>query len=221
MAIEETQPEPASAVATVSGPREPVDLGVTGVEGVVARYGWLQRVRALVLGPRGGGRTRRRASDAVRVALALLVVVLCIPLVRHNTAVELDLAQLVHPPPAGVKWLVTTLWFLGSFGLVAALVLIGLLEPRLKAVRQMALAALVALGLCLLLDVLVGPNAGRPPSPQISGFDPRFPIIQLAIAVAVALTGLPFLSRPMHRIVGLAVALAAVSAVVAGYGLPL
>ena len=223
MATEQTWPDPTSALATAPDPAPPVSgvRDVERVEGIVSRYSWLQRVRALVLGPRGGGRTRRRASDAVRVALALLIVVLCIPLVRHNTVVELDVAQLIHPPPTGVKWLVTALWFLGSFGLVAALVLIGLLEPRLKAVRQMALAALVALGLCLLLDVLVGPNAGRPPTPQIAGFDPRFPVVQLAVAVAVALTGLPFLSRPLHRVVGLAVALAAASAVVAGYGLPL
>ena len=79
----------------------------------------------------------------------------------------------------------------GNERLTAAigLVLIGLLEPRLRAVRQMALAGLVALGVCLLFDGLVGPDAGRPPTPQISGFDPRFPLIQLAVAVAVAATG--------------------------------
>ena len=44
---------------------------------------------------------------------------------------------------------------------------------------------------------------------------------QLAVALAVALTGLPFLSRSMHRLVGTAIALAALAALVGGYGLPL
>jgi hypothetical protein len=38
--------------------------------------------------------------------------------------------------------------------------------------------------------------------------------------VAIALAGLPYLSRPMHRIVGAALILAAVSAIMGGHGLP-
>jgi uncharacterized protein (TIRG00374 family) len=182
---------------------------------------WTQRVRSLLLGPHGGGTTRRRASDAVRVGTAVAVVAICVPLARANTSIEIHVTELLTPPPTGIRWLITTLWFVGSIGVVVTLVLVGLLVPRLTAVRQMAMAGLAALGTCLLLDLLLGPTAGRQPVPDLSGFDPRYPIIQLAVATAVALAGLPYLSRPMHRIVTGAVSLSALCAVIGGYGLPL
>ena len=150
-----------------------------------------------------------------------MLLVICIPLVEANTSVEIHITELVTPPPSGIRWLITAIWFVGSLGVTAALILLGLLVPRLKAVRQMAAAGLAAVLVCLLLDALLGPAGGRPPIPEFAGFDPRFPIIQLAIATAVALAGLPYLSRPMHRIVGGAVALAGICAVVGSYGLPL
>ena len=194
-----------------------------GPEGHPAGTGasWQSRARSLVLGPHGGGTSRRRASDAVRVGAAILVVVLCVPLARANTSPEVHLAQLLTPPPNGVAWLTTTLWFVGSLGVIAGLVVIGLLVPKLAAVRQMALAGVTALLVCLLIDAALGDAVGRPPIPPLSGFDPRFPVLELAIATAVALAGLPYFSRPMHRLVGGAVAIAALCAVVGGYGLPI
>jgi uncharacterized protein (TIRG00374 family) len=182
---------------------------------------WGQRARSLVLGPHGGGTTRRRASDAVRVGLAIALIIILVPLADANTSVEIHVTELLSPPPTGVHWLVTALWFLGSVGISVALVLLGLLVPRLRAVRQMALAGAAAILVCLLLDALLGPNAGREPVPALSGFNPHFPVLQLAVAAAVALAGLPYLSRPMHRLVLLAVGLAALCALVGGYGLPL
>lgn len=193
-------------------PSVPQDIGHTS---------WGQRVRSLLLGPHGGGTTRRRASDAVRVGIAAVLVVICIPLVQANTSVEVHVTELIAPPPSGIHWLVTALWFLGSVGVIVLLGLVGLLVPRLTAVRQMGVAGLAALALCLLLDALLGSSAGRPPVSEFAGFNPRFPVLQLAIATAVALAGLPYLSRPMHRLVVGAVSLAALCAVVGGYGLPL
>ena len=72
-----------------------------------------QRLRSLVLGPPGGGTTRRRASDAVRFGTAVLLVAVTIPLIRANTSIELRLAQLLSPPPNGIRWLVSTLWLAG------------------------------------------------------------------------------------------------------------
>ncbi len=182
---------------------------------------WGRRVRSLVLGPHGGGTTRRRASDAVRVGMAIALIAILVPLADANTSVEIHVAELLTPPPTGVRWLITALWFLGSVGVIVVLVLLGLLVPRLSAVRQMALAGVVTILVCLLLDELLGPNAGREPVTALSGFNPHFPVLQLAAASAVAFAGLPYLSRPMRRLIVLAVGLAALCAVVGGYGLPL
>ncbi len=189
--------------------------------GEVARTPWSQRVRSLLLGPHGGGTTRRRASDAVRIGLATVLLVICVPLAQANTSVEVHVTELVTPPPSGIHWLITALWFVGSIGVIVGLVLIGLLVPRLTAVRQMGVAGLAALVVCLLLDALLGSTAGRPPAPDLAGFNPHFPIVQLAIATAVALAGLPYLSRPMHRMVIGAISISALCAVVGAYGLPL
>ncbi len=51
-----------------------------------ARHQLTDRLRAAVLGPRGGGTTRRRASDAFRLGLAVVVVAVSIPVMRANSA---------------------------------------------------------------------------------------------------------------------------------------
>ena len=60
-----------------------------------------QRLRAAVLGPRGGGTTRRRASDAFRLAAAVIVVVVTIPVMRDNSAMELRPRSFPEPAAGG------------------------------------------------------------------------------------------------------------------------
>jgi hypothetical protein len=57
-------------------------------EGTPVRHQRLrERLRAAVLGPRGGGTTRRRASDAFRLGFAIVVVAVSIPVMRAVAAV--------------------------------------------------------------------------------------------------------------------------------------
>jgi len=120
------------------------------------------RLRAAVLGPQRGGTTRRRASDAFRLGLAVVVVAVSIPVMKANSAAELSIVRAVHPPPAAISWLVTAVFWLGSAGVSVLLVVVGLLVPRLTAVRRAAAAALLTWGVCILIGVLLGPVAGRP-----------------------------------------------------------
>ena len=69
-----------------------------GVAGTDPRGRW--RLRAAVLGPRGGGTTRRRASDAFRLGFAVLVVAVSIPVMRANSAAELRITHALNPPVA-------------------------------------------------------------------------------------------------------------------------
>jgi hypothetical protein len=94
-----------------------------------------QRLRAVVLGPRGGGTTRRRASDAFRLGFAVAVVAVSIPVMRANSAVELGIVHALNPPPQAIRWLVTAVFWLGSAGVIACLIVFGLLVPRLAAVH--------------------------------------------------------------------------------------
>src|SRR6201996_9761231 len=85
-------------------------------EGVPARHRLQSRLRAAVLGPHGGGTTRRRASDAVRLGVAILVVTVSVPVMRANSAIELSVVRWLNPPPGAVSWLVTSAFWLGSAG---------------------------------------------------------------------------------------------------------
>ena len=175
-----------------------------------------RRLRATVLGPRGGGTTRRRASDAVRLGLAVIVVAVSIPVMRANSAAELTIVRVMSPPPTPVRWLVTSVFWLGSTGVIVLLVIVALLVPKLTAVRWTALAGVLAWGVCVLLSAVLGPAAGRPPADALAGVNAGYPVVQLAVAVAVAATALPYLSRPLHRLVSLLVTLAVLAAVCAG-----
>jgi uncharacterized protein (TIRG00374 family) len=179
-----------------------------------------RRLRAAVLGPRGGGTTRRRASDAFRLGLAVVVVTVSIPVMRANSAAELSIVRALHPPPAAISWLVTSVFWLGSAGVIALLVIVGLLVPRLTAVRWMALAGALTWGVCALLGVVLGPAAGRPPADALAGLNAGYPVTQLAVTIAVAATALPYLSRPVHRLVSFLVTVAVLAGVSGGQALP-
>src|SRR5690349_5190071 len=189
-----------------------------GVPGT--RHELRQRLRSTVLGPHGGGTTRRRASDAFRLAVAVVVVLVSVPVMRANSAVELAIVRAVHPPPAAISWLVTSVFWLGSAGVIALLVIIGLLVPRLPAIRWTAVAGVLTWGVCALLGVVLGSAAGRPPADALAGINAGYPVTQLAVAVAVAATALPYLSRPLHRLVSLLLTLAVLAGVCGGLALP-
>ena len=195
-------------MATVAG------HNVTGAAPLTA-----DRLRAVVLGPRGGGTTRRRASDAFRFGFAVLGVAASIPVIRSNSAVELGIVHFLNPPPTAIRWLVTTAFWVGSAGVIVCLAAVGLLVPRLAAVRRIAVAAALSWAVCALLGAALGPAAGLATG-ALTGVDTSYPVTQLAVTIAVAVTVLPYLSRPFHRLVSFLVAVAAIAAVVDGSALP-
>ena len=185
-----------------------------------AHHQLTERLRAAVLGPRGGGTTRRRASDAFRLGLAAVVVAVSIPVMRANSAAELSIVHAVYPPPAAISWLITTVFWLGSAGVSVLLVVIGLMVPRLTAVRWIAAAAVLTWGVCIVLGAVLGPAAGRPPASELSGLNAGYPVTQIAVAIAVAATALPYLSRPVHRTAWFLIGVAVLTAVSGGHALP-
>ena len=177
---------PVTQGAPSAGPR--VDPAVAGPQTAA-------RLRAVVLGPRGGGTTRRRASDAFRLGFAAAGVAVSIPVIRANSAIELSIVHALNPPPTAIRWLVTAAFWGGSVGVIAALTVVGLLVPRLAAARRIAVAALATWGLCALLAATLGSAAGRPATGALAGVDVSYPVTQLAVTIAVAATALPYLSR--------------------------
>ena len=153
------------------------------------------------------------------LGIAIAVVAVSIPVMRANSAVELSIVHALTPPPTAIRWLVTSVFWLGSAGVIVLLVIVGLLVPRLAAVRWTALAGVLAWGVCALLRVARA-GGGRPPTAELAGVSTSYPVTQLAITIAVVATALPYLSRPVHRLVSFLVAVAALAAVSGGYALP-
>jgi len=176
--------------------------------------------RAVLFAPVGDGQTRRRGSDAVRVGLALIVILVCWLATRVNPSSEKALVNVVTPVPDGLNWLVTSIGWIGSFGLVAAIVVLALVSRRTAVIRDAVIAGAGAWLLCVVLSAVFGADGGRPPGGAPHGYDLAFPVARVAATVAVASAALPYLSRWLQRTIQVTVVLLAISTVVSGRGLP-
>jgi uncharacterized membrane protein YbhN (UPF0104 family) len=176
--------------------------------------------RSLIFAPLGDGQRRRRGSDGVRLTASALATLCAVLAVQSNSRPEEVIARVLSPPPDGVRWLVDVFWIGGSFGTVAVLLLLAALRRRWDVLRDLAIAAGGALAVSGILILLLGAAGGRPQTVHFDGYSLSFPVLQVAVAVAVATVGLPYLARGVQRLIESVLALAILATVVAGQGLP-
>ena len=157
----------------------------------------------------------------MRVGLSALVVLLCWLATQVNPSSEKALVNVVTPVPNGLSWLVTSVAWIGSLGLVVVAITLAVISRRMAVLRDIALSGAGAWVVCVLLGVLVGPDGGRPPGGAPHGYDLGFPVARVAATVAVATASLPYLSRWLQRAIQITVVLLAVATVVSLQGLPL
>ena len=151
----------------------------------------------------------------------MVVILLCWLATRVNPSSERALIQVLTPPPDGVRWLVTSIWWIGSFGLIVAVAVLALVSHRWSVIRDCFISGAGAWVLCVLLGVVFGPDGGRSAAGAPHGFALGFPVARVAATVAVASAALPFLSRWLQRTIQVTVVLLAVAAIVSGSGLPI
>jgi uncharacterized membrane protein YbhN (UPF0104 family) len=188
----------------------------TSPRGSIRRRPW----RSIVFAPEGDGARRRRGSDGFRLGTAVVVVLLGLAITHFDPAAEHKVLHFLSPPPNGVRWLVTSVYVLGSFGLIVILGSVALLSHRRAVLRDLVVVGLAACGLSALLWLVFGMTGGRPNDASLVGYNLDYPVAIVAAAVAVAMAALPYLSRTIQRLVELVIGLAAVATVVAGDGLP-
>ena len=212
------------ATAPSPGPRAtPTEAGAASGMPGRSRRSWRGGAgswRAILFAPLGDGRTRRRGSDAFRLGAAVLAIVLCWVFTHANSSAEHEIATALASPPNGIRWLVTTIWWVASFGVIAMVAALALINRRWEAIRDIGLAGAGAWVLCVVSTVLFGSAGGRPSVPAVAGFDPTFPVARVAATVAVATAALPYLSRMVQLTIETAIGLLAVVAVITGSGLP-
>ena len=195
--------------------KRPVAVEPVTVAGPVVRD-W----RSLIFAPLGDGQRRRRGSDAVRLAVAVLATLCAVLAVQSNSRPEQVVADVLYPSPDGIRWLINVFWIGGSFGTVAVLLLLAALRGRWDVLRDLALAAGGALAVSGILVLALGAAGGRPHTLYFAGYNLSFPVLHVAVAVGVATTGLPYLARGVQRLIEFVLALAILATVVAGQGLP-
>jgi uncharacterized membrane protein YbhN (UPF0104 family) len=168
----------------------------------------------------GDGQTRRRGTDAFRLGTAVVVVFVCWLFTRADSAAEHTLATALAGTPDGLRWLVSAIWWIASFGLVAIIAVVVLASRRWTALRDIALSGAGAWLICVILTAVLGPTGGRPAMPSLDHFALSFPVARVAATVGVACAALPYLSRWLQLTTKTAIGLLAVAAVVTGSGVP-
>jgi glycosyltransferase 2 family protein len=179
--------------------------------------GW----RSVMFAPVGDGQRRRRGSDGLRLATAVLALVCCVLVIRYDSRVDRAVVQVIHPPPRSITWLVTVVYQAGSFGITIFLVALALIARRWVIARDIASSAAVTAAVSGILIVFLGNRGGRPSGIVIQGYDLGFPVLRIALFMAVATATLPYLARGVQRLIELFIALVAMASAVGGHGLPL
>ncbi len=179
--------------------------------------GW----RSILFAPVGDGQRRRRGSDGARLVTAALALVCCVLVIHYDSRIDRAVAQVIHPPPRSITWLVTVVYDAGGIGVTILLLAVALIARRWAAARDIALSAVIAAAVSGILTLLLGSNGGRPPGILIHGYYMRFPVLQVALFMAVATAALPYLARGLQRLIELFIALVALACAVGGHGLPL
>jgi glycosyltransferase 2 family protein len=179
--------------------------------------GW----RSVIFAPVGSGQRRRRGSDGVRLAVAVLALVCCLLVIRYDSRIDRAIAQVIHPPPWSITWLVTVVYQAGSFGVVIVLVIMALVARRWDVARDIGLSAAGTAVVCGILIAVLGSRGGRPAGIVIDDFHMSFPVLQIALFMAMTTAALPYLARGVQRLIEIFVALVSLAAAVGGHGLPL
>ena len=178
--------------------------------------GW----RSLMFAPAGDGQRRRRGSDGARLAGAILALAVCVLLIHYDSRIDRAISQVIHPPPRSITWLVTVVYDVGGIGVTILLLAVAMVARRWEVARDIALSAVIAAAASGLLILLLGGRGGGQAGIVIHGYYMRFPVLQIALFMAVATAALPYLARGVQRVIEVFIALVALASAAGGHGLP-
>jgi uncharacterized membrane protein YbhN (UPF0104 family) len=141
--------------------------------------------------------------------------------IRYDSRVDRAVIAVIHPPPRSITWLVTVVYQAGSYGIGIFLVLLAVIARRWEVARDIAASAVGTVAVSGILVLVLGGRGGRPGGVVIHGYDLSFPVLQIALFMAVATAALPYLARAVQRLIEIFIALVALASAVGGHGLPL
>jgi uncharacterized membrane protein YbhN (UPF0104 family) len=187
---------------------------------------WLRshytRLRRRLVRVRSGGTARRRPSDAVRVAVAIVVLVGLAFHADSPTATERAVVRWFETLPSAADTFLLVFYDLIALWAVLLLAVTVLLVRRWRLARDLAVAGALAWLLGRLLAFVWGRTSLGGAFEVIFDFTeaPRFPTVRVGIAVAMVIVASPHLTRPVRRIGQGLVILLALSAMYLGRAYP-
>ncbi|HEX3453238.1 MAG TPA: lysylphosphatidylglycerol synthase transmembrane domain-containing protein [Gaiellaceae bacterium] len=167
---------------------------------------------------------RRRTSDRIRVVLAVLLLAAFIAHWDDPTQAELDLFKLVNGLPDDLSTLFRGLYAFGTLWAVGIVVFAALVARRWRLARDLALAGALAWVLGRFIGAFVVSEAGVGKAfdavTRLNESSPAFPVVRLAVLVAIVCAASPYLTRPMRRVGQLLALVVAISVMYLGTGVP-
>jgi uncharacterized membrane protein YbhN (UPF0104 family) len=191
-------------------------------EGAPAK-GWMRQWRHGTFGPASEQPYRRRTSDWIRLVIAAAILVGTAFHVNDLTRSEGELFKLFNTLPDALSPLFVTLYRFGSLWAVGIVVVAALVARRWRLARDLAIAAFTAWLVGRVIGLMVVDQESLVKSLDTVtrlGRTPSYPVVRLAVIVAIISAASPYLTRPTRRVGQFLVLLMALAALYLGTGLP-
>ena len=173
----------------------------------------------MLFAPQGDGVRVRLGSDVWRIIFIVLLFAIVVIGYRNDASIQRWFVNLTTPAPVGVAWLLTVVALIGTFGVIALLVLTSLISKRRDVLIDVVGAAVIALVLIGIFRHFVGVTAGTNLATTYPKINVRFPVPGVTVSVAVALAARPYLARSIQLLCYSAIGLVAVATVFDARGL--
>jgi len=140
--------------------------------------------------------------------LEWICIALMIALAEHVddvTPTEQSIFEFFNTLPDGLQSLFVTLYRLGALWAVGLVVAAALLDRRWRLARDLAISGGLAWAIARILGALVVEKDSLGGSLDVVtrfGDTPSFPLVRLAVVVAVVAAAAPYVSRPTRRVGG-------------------
>lgn len=182
----------------------------------------IARIRRRAVHAMPEGIERRRPSDAVRVVIALVLLTLLALHADNPTAFERSIARVFTSLPNDARSLVLIIYDVMALWAVGLLVVVVLLLRRWRLARDLLVAGVAAWALGRLAGFLVRSTDLWQSIERTVDLTnaPRFPLVRVAIAVAMITVASPHLTRPTRRIGQALVVVLALESMYLGRGFP-
>lgn len=161
----------------------------------------IRRLRASTFGPASEEPYRRRTSDWIRVAAAVVLLIVAARHAGSTTATENAIFDFFNTLPGWLSPFFQTLYRVGALWAVGLVVASAVVGRRWRLARDLLLAGLLAWASARLLGAIVAQGTLGQGLRAITrlGTSPAFPSVRLAVLVAVLRAAVPYVTRPTRR----------------------